>query len=220
MSSFILLLPYFLLVWFYFIHWLTIATHPHTIFSTDESGSGGPKQSKKRQKAGAKPSSTGNISSTSPKVDDVQRDSDEDDAAPLSRFPVAVDSDSGDDSDDESEGEEESELEQPNVHWGVDKEHANTEWKSQQKSRISFYGKRSLKQAQDPPTDPLIFFKFFLTPKLMKEIVTHTNNYAREELQKQADANRKRPTFLWQPINEDELLVWVGLCIGMALEPR
>lgn len=47
-----------------------------------------------------KPQDTGSISSTSTEKDCVETDSEEDEKALSSRFPVTVDSDTGDDSDD------------------------------------------------------------------------------------------------------------------------
>ena len=68
--------------------------------------------------------------------------------------------------------------------------------------------------------NPMTYFHFFCPPALLDEIANQTNMYARSQMEEHAERNRKPSLNIWQATDKEELTVFLGLVLGMSIEPR
>jgi hypothetical protein len=187
------------------------------VTQSTRTGTLGPKKASKQPK---KPKATGTLR-TYDNVDEIDEVVNDKNKKPK-RGRVSPDSDDGDSAVDEllsdsdsDDGRQDNTIEE--LKWGLDRQHENSDWQSKIKGKVSFYARRTAEL--DDPNAAFPYFKMMFPVKLANEIATETNRFALAEAKKQAERSSK-PRVTWNPTTGEEIYVFVGIAIAMALNPQ
>lgn len=173
--------------------------------------------SRKRPRTAKNTEQDGNIVSSDDNEEDISSSSSEEsNAQSHSSRRLANESDSGE-SDSDSDPADESDTEMEKMVWQATKLHSNSTWEPQRKCSLTQYAKKTAKVAIE---DPFHYFTCFFPRQLMDTVVQQTNLFARQELQKQSQQQSKRAPKNWKDTTPNEMYVFLGLVLGMAIEPR
>ena len=81
--------------------------------------------------------------------------------------------------------------------------------------KIKFTGTAGLK-IQINNMQPIDFFKLFLTDDLINMMVTETNRYADQEINKHRPLRRSSRLNLWKPVDHQEMCQFLGILLNMG----